>query len=159
MATLCSKLNRVYCSRNYLRVKADAEKHAARLAQKRETARRRRAAARPISSASLPREGLHASPRTQGKISASIADRVQVFRDANPDRLGETLQPDATGSQRPASPSKADLESATLPDSLREQYEERAAIKEFDGGLTQGDAEAAAMKDLLNSLFTYPDSP
>jgi hypothetical protein len=151
MATLCPKLNRVYCSRYYLRVKSNAEKHAARLAQKRETARRRRAAARAVSTAPLRRGGLHASPRTQGDISTSIADRVQAFRDANPGGLGETLQPDATGPQRPASTGQANFESATLPDLLPEQLEERAAIREFDGGLMQADAENDALRDLLDA--------
>ncbi len=151
MSTLSPELNRVYCSRYYLRLRADAKKYASRLAQKRETARRRRAATRAVPSAPLPRGGLHASPRTQGEISASIAARAQAFRDANPGGLGETLQTDATGTQRPASGGETDLKPAMLPGSLQEQYEERAAIRECDGGLMRDDAEAAALRDLLDA--------
>lgn len=36
-----------------------------------------------------------------------------------------------------------------LPDSLREDYEERAAIMQFDGELSSGHAEALALLDVL----------
>lgn len=45
----------------------------------------------------------------------------------------------------------ADLSRAfieNMPEEIREAFEERAAIMEFDAGLSRQDAEAAAFKDL-----------
>jgi len=39
-----------------------------------------------------------------------------------------------------------------LPTNWREVYEERAAIMEFDGGLTRERAEAQALGDTLNEM-------
>jgi len=153
MATQCPELNRIYCRRYYAHLRADAEKYASRLAKRRETARRRRAATRATDSARVPLGGLHASPRTQGEISASIEDRVQVFHEANPGGLGEKLLSDATGTRPPPARRHADVEAATLPDSLRQQFEERAAIREFDGSLTRADAEDAAFWELLDAWW------
>jgi hypothetical protein len=36
-----------------------------------------------------------------------------------------------------------------LPEAWREFFEERAAIREFDGGLPRAEAEAAALADVL----------
>ena len=45
----------------------------------------------------------------------------------------------------------ADLSRAfveNMPEEIREAYEERAAIMEFDAGLSRQDAETAALNDL-----------
>jgi hypothetical protein len=41
---------------------------------------------------------------------------------------------------------------ATLNDDARELFEERAAIREYDGGLSRQDAEAKARADVLRWL-------
>lgn len=40
----------------------------------------------------------------------------------------------------------------TLDEAAREHFEERAAIKEFDGGLPRLDAERAAMEETIQWL-------
>lgn len=40
----------------------------------------------------------------------------------------------------------------TLPERWRELYEERAAIREYDGGQTREHAEAEAMKEIVAAM-------
>ena len=42
-----------------------------------------------------------------------------------------------------------DIRLRDLTDDLRERYEERAAIMEFDGGLSREDAEHLAMQEVV----------
>jgi hypothetical protein len=39
-----------------------------------------------------------------------------------------------------------------LPPEWREEYEERAAIMEFDGGMSRPEAEAAALRDVARRI-------
>ncbi len=43
---------------------------------------------------------------------------------------------------------------STLDANARELFEERAAIREYDGGLSRAEAEAAARNDVLRWLST-----
>ncbi len=47
---------------------------------------------------------------------------------------------------------------STLNDTAREHFEERAAIREFDGGLSRRDAERAAMEETLRWLSRQSES-
>ena len=46
----------------------------------------------------------------------------------------------------------------SVTEDLRDRYEERAAIMEFDGGLPRADAEKLAMQDVLGNL-SPPELP
>lgn len=37
---------------------------------------------------------------------------------------------------------------ARMPEDARDSFEERAAIREYDGGMSRDDAEAAALEDV-----------
>lgn len=50
------------------------------------------------------------------------------------------------------------LWASSLDDAAREHFEERAAIREFDGGLSRRDAEQAAMEETCLWLLQR-DSP
>lgn len=47
---------------------------------------------------------------------------------------------------------------STLDDAAREHFEERAAIREFDGGVSRRDAERAAMEETIHWLARLSES-
>lgn len=47
---------------------------------------------------------------------------------------------------------------STLDGAAREHFEERAAIREFDGGLSRRDAERAAMEETIYWLSRQSES-
>lgn len=47
---------------------------------------------------------------------------------------------------------------SSLDNNAREHFEERAAIREFDGGLSRRDAERAAMEETLRWLSRQSES-
>ena len=56
--------------------------------------------------------------------------------------------------KRPLDETVADMVAA-LDDNLREMFEERAAVREYDAGITRGHAEALALLDVLDR---YPEA-
>jgi len=63
------------------------------------------------------------------------------------------LVPDATKGNDAAAITPDDL-----PDNWRERYEERAAIAEYDGGLTREQAEAQALGDVVRMIESVDES-
>jgi len=49
----------------------------------------------------------------------------------------------------------------SVTEGLRDRYEERAAIMEFDGGLPRAEAEKLALQDVLGNMSptALPDCP
>jgi hypothetical protein len=63
-----------------------------------------------------------------------------------------TPQNDESRTDTAGDPSIPALPGAADPEALREFLEERAAIREFDGGCSREDAEAAALEDLRGQV-------
>lgn len=62
----------------------------------------------------------------------------------------KVLSRDKVGTKLGTDFSKAETKNLFLvPQHLQKQYEERAAIMEFDGGLSRGQAEKAAYDDIM----------
>ena len=51
--------------------------------------------------------------------------------------------------KKPKSQAETDIRLCDLTSDLRDRYEERAAIMEFDGGLSREDAEHLAMQEVV----------
>lgn len=51
--------------------------------------------------------------------------------------------------KKPKSQAAMDIRLCDLTEDIRDRYEERAAIMEFDGGLSREDAEYLAMQDVV----------
>ena len=54
--------------------------------------------------------------------------------------------------KNPKPQASTDIRLCDLTDDLRERYEERAAIMEFDGGLPRWEAEKLALQDVFGNL-------
>ncbi|MBI5289567.1 MAG: hypothetical protein HY873_11410 [Chloroflexi bacterium] len=67
------------------------------------------------------------------------------------DRKGRERSSDADRGCRVETPSGG-LCPADLPQAWRERYEERAAIREFEGGQAREHAEAGALKEILQRM-------
>src|SRR5574343_351430 len=105
-----------------------------------------------------------------GGADAGQADAARSLRAAEGDRAGHQLRPVSFAGGRDADPERADHPAAgvqpagavpaavlggagmttareiqALPPDIRADVEERAAIMEFDGGLTRAEAERAAV--------------
>ena len=149
MTTTNAELNRLYCHRYYQRVRADPERYAALLAKLRRNAQKRRALA-----------------RTAGEMAPAGSDAGQECpaNDSLPTEVPTTsaslvpLSSDS-GAMTAAKPSSDHQSKRERLAEMRDQYEERAAIRQFDGELSRDDAEAAAMNDLLDLLYRLGSSP
>ena len=60
------------------------------------------------------------------------------------------------GLYRPAPPAWADFGPDDLPGDWRVEFEERAAIKEYDGGLPRERAEAEALAEIVTQMKNWP---
>ena len=60
------------------------------------------------------------------------------------------------GLYRPAPPAWADFGPDDLPGDWRVEFEERAAIKEYDGGLPRELAEAEALAKIVTQIRNRP---
>lgn len=63
--------------------------------------------------------------------------------------------------KKPKSQAAPDIRLCDLTDDLRDRYEERAAIIEFDGGLPRWEAEKLALQDIWGNMSptALPDCP
>jgi hypothetical protein len=155
MPTKSVERNRTYCRAYYRNLKADPGRYAAYRVRKRNNARERRnreKIAAPTAS-TVARQpgvgGLHAAPKTQGEATVSTEHIIASWLRQNGNHLGGHLKSHAGcepsmdwPSPRRAIGSGEDAAPAVL-------FEERAAIRQFDGGLTREDAEAAAHAEFL----------
>jgi hypothetical protein len=84
--------------------------------------------------------------RARREIGGSAARPTANTAEGNPTAVTAVLSPAVAGEPSACIGSNGSAQPRLMPDSeaLREIFEERAAILEFDGGLSRGDAEQAA---------------
>jgi len=133
MPTKCSEANRRYCKARYQRIRANPERYAALLASHRAYKR------------SKPKGTTCESVTEHSPVVGAFTGRA-VNPPVNPE--SEVTAP----VNQPVNP-LACLFWGNDPNGYSDGIEERAAIMEFDGGLTREQADEAAQESLMRAVF------